>query len=132
MKPSNQGKMKSKIRKTNMVRKWVTLSQTHLKWFNTEDELRGDNYSGAVKLPFIFEVDKFTVKNKCDSFRLGVSLYEQRGKEHAGKRDLIFTCKNPFERDKWIAGIDYLKTRAIYEAYQKNNRLVSFMTSVKK
>ena len=117
MKPSNQGKMKSKIRKTNMVRKWVTLSQTHLKWYNTEDELRADRYSGAVKLTFIFEVANVTVQDTDNSFRLGVSLYEQRGKEHAGKRDLIFSCKNSFERDKWIAGIDYLKTRAIYEAY---------------
>ena len=109
--------MKSKIRKTNMVRKWVTLSQTHLKWYNTEDELRADRYSGAVKLTFIFEVANVTVQDTDNSFRLGVSLYEQRGKEHAGKRDLIFSCKNSFERDKWIAGIDYLKTRAIYEAY---------------
>ena len=40
---------------------------------------------------------------------------------------MIFSCKKPFDRDKWIAAIDYLKTRAIYEAYSKNNRLVSFM-----
>ena len=117
MKPSNQGKMKSKIRKTIMVRKWVTLSQTHLKWYNTKDLLDHDKYSGLVKLTFIFEVSNVTVKDTDDSFRLGVSLYEQRGKEHAGKRDLIFTCKNSFERDKWIAWIDYLKTRAIYDAY---------------
>ena len=96
MKPSNQGKMKSKIRKTIMVKKWVTLSQTHLKWYNTEDELRFDKYSGAVKLPFIFEVVKFSLKEKEDSFRLGVSLSAPRGKEHAGKRDLIFSCKNSF------------------------------------
>lgn len=68
--------MKSKIRKTNMVHKWVTLSQTQLKWYNTEDDLRSDRYSGAVKLTFIFEVGNATVQNTENSFRLGVSLYE--------------------------------------------------------
>mgnify|MGYP007004933629 CR=1 FL=1 len=42
---------------------------------------------------------------------------------------MIFSCRNTFDRDKWIAAIDYLKTRAIYEAYAKNNRLVSFMST---
>ena len=91
--------------------------------------MREDNFHGAVKLPFIYEVVKMSMFGTDASFRLGVSLYEDRKKTLAGKRDLIFTCHTPFDRDKWIAAIDYLKTRAIYESYSKNNRLVSFMST---
>ena len=59
-----------------MVSKYVTLSQTHLKWFDTAEELSHDKYHGAVKLPFIFEVVKMSLDGSDASFRLGVSLYE--------------------------------------------------------
>jgi len=48
-------------------------------------------------------------------------------KKESGKRILIFACETTYDRDRWIAAIDYLKTKAIYEAYSKNNKLVSFM-----
>lgn len=91
--------------------------------------MRNDNYRGCVKLPFIYEVIRMSAIDKDTSFRLGVSLYEKQNKVQSGKRDLIFSCNNAFERDKWIAAIDYLKTRAIYETYSKSNRLVSFMST---
>ena len=68
-----------------------------------------------------------SLQNGSPSFRLGVSLYEKPKQKEAGKRDIIFTCKTEYDRDRWAAAIEYLKTRAIYEAYAKNNKLVSFI-----
>ena len=39
---------------------------------------------------------------------------------------MTFSCETVFIRDKWIAAIDYLKTRSIYDSYVKNNQLVNF------
>jgi len=58
---------------------------------------------------------------------MGVSMWINEKKKESGKRILIFACETTYDRDRWIAAIDYLKTKAIYEAYSKNNKLVSFM-----
>ena len=56
-----------------------------------------------------------------------VFKYDSKNKqETAGKRNLTFSCDTVFTRDKWIAAIDYLKTRGIYDSYIKNNQLVNF------
>ena len=68
-----------------------------------------------------------SLQDGSPSFRLGVSLHEKYKAKEAGKRDIIFTCKTEYDRDRWAAAIEYLKTRAIYEAYAKNNKLVSFI-----
>ena len=83
-------------------------------------------YHGSVRLPFVYEIAKVTV-NDQHGFRLGVSMWLNAKKKESGRRDIVFACDSSEERDKWIAAIDYLKTRAIYEAYSKNNKLVSFM-----
>ena len=52
-------------------------------------------------------------------------MHETNRKKEAGKRDITFACNTTQDRDKWTASIDYLKTRAIYKAYAKKNKLVS-------
>lgn len=37
------------------------------------------------------------------------------------KRDIAFSCDTEEARDKWIIAIDFLKTKAIYDAYAKKN-----------
>ena len=48
-------------------------------------------------------------------------------KKEAGRRTLIFGCESELIRDKWLAAIDYLKTKAMFDLYQKKNSLVNFM-----
>ena len=78
-KPSNQGtlkQVKKAFKRTGLVKKYVTLSQTQFKWYDTLEELRTDNYHGCVKLPFIYEADKMSAIETDASFRLGVTLYD--------------------------------------------------------
>ena len=46
---------------------------------------------------------------------------------HAGRRTIIIACKSELIRDRWLAAIEYLKTKAIFDAYAKKNTLVNFM-----
>ena len=78
-KPSNQGTLrlvKRAFKKTDMVKRYVTLSQIHIKWYDTLEEMRSDHFHGCVKLPFIYEVVKMSAIETDASFRLGVSFYE--------------------------------------------------------
>ena len=76
---------------------------------------------------FIYEVVSLKIKDDSPSFRIGVSMHtNQKGKE-AGKRDITFSCHTQQDRDRWVAAIDYLKTRSIYDVYAKKNTLVNFL-----
>ena len=123
-KPSNQGKMKlvkNALIETNLNKRYVILTRFEFKWYKTKKDFDEDKFHGRVKLPFIYEIKKITVLNGKPSFDLGLSMYDKNHKTKAGKRNVIFTCKNFQERDKWVATIDFLKTKAIYDAYAKNN-----------
>lgn len=48
-------------------------------------------------------------------------------KKEADRRTLKLAAESSRVRDKWVAAIDYLKTKAIYDAYSKSNQLVNFM-----
>ena len=75
-----------------------------------------NNYRGCAKLQDILEVTKLNLKGGRPSFRMKVFKYDSNNKkEEAGKRNLTFSCDTVFTRDKWIAAIDYLKTRGIYD-----------------
>ena len=58
---------------------------------------------------------------------ISVTMYLNSKGEEKGKRDLYFSCTTEEQRDKWMIAIDYLKTRAIYDAYASKNTLVNFM-----
>ena len=130
MKPLNQGagkSVKAHLRETKLITKWVTLCPFYLKWFQTEEEMHADKFRGKINMNFIYEVVSLKIKDDKPSFRLGVSMHmNEKGKE-AGKRDITFSCFSQESRDRWVAAIDYLKTRSIYDAYAKKNTLVNFL-----
>lgn len=47
--------------------------------------------------------------------------------QECGKREILFGCESEQQRDKWMAAIEYLKTRAIYDSYAKKHTLVNFI-----
>ena len=104
---------------------FLTLNQFELTWYESEEDAANDKFSGRVQLRYIFEVVKVTDKLGYPSICLGVSMHETSRKKEAGKQDIIFAYHAIQDRDKWTAAIDYLKTRAIYHAYAKKNKLVS-------
>lgn len=58
---------------------------------------------------------------------ISVTMHYDRKGEEKGKRNVWLSCDTAEMRDKWIIAIDYLKTRAIYEAYAKKNTLANFI-----
>lgn len=83
---------------------------------------------GQVNLPFIYEVVKSKqAGNERPSFMISVTMYLDKKREEKSKRDIFFSCDTEQARDQWVVAIDYLKTRAIYDAYAKKNTLVSFI-----
>lgn len=119
--------IKKQFRETKLVDKFVTLTQFCMKWYQTESEMYEDKARGCIDLRYIYEVVPLKIKDDRPSFRLGVSQHtNDKGKE-AGKRDITFSCSTQECRDRWVAAIDYLKTRQIYDAYAKKNTLVNFL-----
>ena len=45
-----------------------------------------------------------------------------RSTEEKGKREFFFSCDDVLTRDKWMIAIDFLKTKAVYDAYSRKNR----------
>jgi len=87
---------------------------------------------GLVELPFIYQVMKSKqAGNERPTFLITVTMYKDKKREEKPKRNLFFSCDTEEERDKWIFAIDYLKTRAIYEAYAKKNTLANFISTNK-
>lgn len=107
----------------NIELRIVSLNQYCLKWFHdNEREFEIDKYMGKVELPFIYNVVKSKQHgNERPAFMISVTMWVDRKGEEKGKRNVFFSCENTEIRDRWIIAIDYLKTRAIYDAYAKKN-----------
>lgn len=60
---------------------------------------------------------------------ISVTMYYDKNDVEQRKRDIWFSCDREEDRDRWMIAIDYLKTRAIYDAYAKKNTLVNFLSN---
>lgn len=84
---------------------------------------------GLVELPFIYAVVKSKQSgNERPAFMISVTMFMDKKGEEKPKRDFFFSCEDEATRDKWMIAIDYLKTRAIYDAYAKKNTFVNFIS----
>ena len=61
------------------------------------------------------------------AFVLSVSMHFNKKHQEAGRRFITFACETEQQRDKWMAAIEYLKTRAIYDQYAKRKHIVHFL-----
>ena len=108
----------------------LTLTQFELRWYHDNDiEFANDEFLGRVELPFIYAIVKSKqAGNTRPSFMISVTMYYDKKDEEQRKRDIFFSCDTEEARDRWMIAIDYLKTRAIYDAYAKKNTLVNFLS----
>ena len=53
-------------------------------------------------------------------------MWTNKKGEDKGRREFFFSCQNEIMRDKWMIAIDFLKTKAIYDAYTSKNRNIDF------
>ena len=85
-----------------------------------------NSFLGCVNLPFVYQVIKTELSNTSrPCFSISVSMSIDNKKREQGKCDLIFSCDSVEARDRWMACIDYLKTKAIFDAYSKNNYFIN-------
>ena len=57
---------------------------------------------------------------------IGVTMWTDKRGDEKGKRDFFFSCDDVLTRDRWMIAIDFLKTKAVYDAYSRKNRDVQF------
>ena len=57
---------------------------------------------------------------------LSVTMWRNKKGKEAGRREIFFSCDDELARDNWVITIEYLKTKAIYDAYAAKNRNVGF------
>jgi len=51
---------------------------------------------------------------------------KKRGGKDKGQRDFFYAAKTMVERDEWMAAIDFMRTKAMYEAYAVKNIPIKF------
>ena len=61
------------------------------------------------------------------AFSIEVSMRYTSSNKEMGRDTLLFGCESELDRDRWIAAIDYLKIKAGFDAYKKQNALVNFL-----
>ena len=54
-------------------------------------------------------------------------MHSTRKNPLAGRRTIVLAFESELARDGWFSAIDYLKTKAIFDSYQKRNTLVNFI-----
>ena len=111
----------------NTERRLVTLSAKELCWYHDEREYEEQSPLGKITLEFIYNNFKsFQVHNDYPTFMLSVTMWTNKKGEDKGRREFFFSCENEILRDKWMIAIDFLKTKAIYDAYTSKNRNIDF------
>ena len=60
---------------------------------------------------------------------LSVTMWTDRDNKEKGRRDFFFSADNVLSRDKWMIAIEFLKTKAVYDAYSRKNNNVNFGNS---
>ena len=106
----------------------MTLTSNELRWYHNEQERINRKPLGAIELEFIYSVVKsYQVHNDRPAFLISVTMFkDKKGNNVVNNRDVIFSADTDEIRDKWIIAIEYLKTKAIYDAYAAKNRNVGF------
>jgi hypothetical protein len=63
--------------------------------------------------------------SKCFSISTA-TWYSGKSSKEKDKRDFYFATESVNDRDEWIAAIEFLRTKAIYENFARQNCAVSF------
>lgn len=108
------------------------LERNKLSWYHDLQEYRTGRFIGSTNLTYMYEVMKVPSQGCKDqvelwAFQMAFSDHQSRKSLHAGRRTIIIACRSELIRDRWLAAIEYLKTKAIFDAYAKKNTLVNFM-----
>lgn len=54
------------------------------------------------------------------AFSISASNWIKKGKDK-GQRDFFYAAKTVVQRDEWMAAIDFMRTKAMYESYATKN-----------
>ena len=105
-----------------------TLDAAKLQWFHDDAELQaGKTVLGSIELRFIYNVIKsYQDHNDRPAFMLGATMWTDKKGEEKSKREFFFSCHDVLTRDKWMIAIEFLKTKAVYDAYSAKNSNVNF------
>ena len=57
------------------------------------------------------------VRGENAAFSLSTSCWFGKKQEENSSRDFYFACKEEHDRDKWVITIEFLRTKAVYDAY---------------
>ena len=99
-----------------------------LRWYHDRDEYNGGTFLGSIPLKLIYAVVPARMKTgKTNCFSISTaSWYSGKSDKEKDKRDFYFSPSSENLRDEWIAAIEFLRTKAIYENFARQNCAVSF------
>lgn len=55
------------------------------------------------------------------AFSLSTSSWFNKNQQEEGMRDFFFACDTDLQMEDWIITIEFLRTKAVYDAYAQKN-----------
>jgi hypothetical protein len=60
------------------------------------------------------------------AFSISTSQWYDKTRQEQGMRDFYFACPSTYQMDDWMITIEFLRTKAVYDAYAQKNIPVQF------
>jgi len=60
------------------------------------------------------------------AFSISTSQWFDKSQQEMGMRDFYFACPSNYDMEDWIITIEFLRTKAVYDAYAQKNIPVQF------
>lgn len=104
----------------------LVLTPQKLEWFHNEVEFKLGKPLGTILMHAVYSVipaDRYL--RTCD-LSIGTTAFLKGNIEKDTKREFIFGASTEYLRDEWIATIEYLRARAIYQNYVSKYCKITF------
>lgn len=109
-----QGKKGKKTISTRLL----ILTCKELQWFHNGKEYE-KNYPplGCIKLADIYNCKETDLAMNTFAFQIAIDGYERKGMFDNAPRLIKFGCEKESDRHEWIARIEFMKAKNVYENY---------------
>ena len=109
-----QGKKGKKTISTRLL----ILTCKELQWFHNIKEYE-KNFPplGSIKVADIYNCRETDLQANTFDFQIAIDGYERKGMFDNAPRLIKFGCEKESERHEWIARIEFMKTKNVYENY---------------
>ena len=90
--------------------------------------MQSGHFLGSIQIQFIYQTVASTLDKGGNSsaFSISTSQWIDKNGVENGMRDFFFACSSDYEMEDWLITIEFLRTKAVYDAYASKNIPIQF------